>query len=153
MKSFTMRVLGVLNVLFALAGFYYFSTLASWRWQEISALSMRAYGIIVAVSVISSTLVAGLGYYGIVLLKKDDKALAKVRLIFIAEIAYFVISVLTFWSVLPLHDVGNGGIGSLVGLVQGPLVPQLVTGYPLFGILATFLSRAKHRPMPASPVS
>lgn len=135
-----MRAVGTLNILFGVTGLCYFAVIVAWRRASLPGMASGAWFIFLSLSFASTVIVSFAVYVGIRLLKKDDAGLKSVAITFGAEIAYFVIYVVVFWLVLPLHGAGRSVfVASTLGM--GPLDPQIATGYPLFGLIVTLLLR------------
>jgi len=136
------RLLGGANVVFVLAGLYYFSALSIARWGrwklEATALDWWLFALLTITSLI---LVVRLADYGIRMLRGDASILRSLVILFLIEIAYFLVVTVIDWVVLPV-PLANRAVGFWeAGLDL--LTPQYLTGYPLLGGIAAFLMMRK----------
>jgi hypothetical protein len=133
-----MYALGLLNALYCLAGILYFSAMISLHWQKwLSNVSRTDWVIFALLSMICLSLVSFIGYLGVRLMKKDETILKTLTVLFAAEIAYFIADVILFWRILPSSmDAITFGIWEVA---EDAMVPQLLTGYPLIGIIVCFV--------------
>lgn len=142
MKKWTARILGVLNVLFGLNGIWYFITRLTWHFQKSSvAYSTRDWIIFSLLSFCALSMVSSLMYLGIRLTIGSKTNLRLMVLIFTAEILYFVadsVYVVPINPSLAMH-LPTG----FWGLAVDPIAPQIVTGYPLLGILVCIVLMRK----------
>jgi len=142
-----MRIVGALNLAFGLGGGIYSAAMLSWKWRNLpGAPSMSAWTVFLSLLAISSLLVALLIHLGIRLLGRDESAIRRTAVIFSVEICYFLGYVALFWIVIPLRSPTWPGLaGHFFGMIQGPLAPQIVTGYPVLGLLAMLLIGRRNR--------
>jgi hypothetical protein len=141
MKFWVMRLFGGLNLAFGIAGFLYSGLMLSRTWRDLPGTrSEIAWIVFLSVLTVGTLLVGSLFYLGIRLLARDESAIRSTATLFGFEMCFFAIYVIIFWIVIPANEGYWPGLaGHLLGMMQGPLVPQIVTGYPLFGLLAMLL--------------
>jgi hypothetical protein len=137
MQAWPMRVLGALNILFVLLGAFYSAAMVQMSWKKWLGSSFLDWIVFAILSAISVGMVLYLAHLGIRLIKKDVKALWHLCLLFVAEIAYFVVVFYVTWFVLP--DSLSAIAAAFWGMAQNPIVPQIVTGYPLVGLVITLV--------------
>jgi hypothetical protein len=129
-----MRILGVLNVLFGLEGIWYFITRLTWHFQKAPAVySTRDWAMFSLLSFCTLSMVILLAYLGIRLIIGNKTDLRIVVFLFAAEILYFFADATIFVLIHP-SSVTHIEIG-FWGLAASPIAPQIVTGYPLLGII------------------
>jgi hypothetical protein len=87
-----------------------------------------------------------LAYLGIRLIRKDARALLQLCLLFTAEILYICVLVDVTWIRMPI-SMSNIAVG-FWGMADAPLVPQLLTGYPLIGAVITLIMLIVRRKSP-----
>ena len=135
MKKWTMRILGVLNALFGLVGIWYFITRLTGHFQKTSVVySTRDWTIFSLLSFCTLLMVSSLAYLGIRLIITGNRTNLRLMVfIFAAEILYFFANAVNFVLISP-SPVTHLEI-SFGGLAAGPIAPQVVTGYPLLGIV------------------
>jgi hypothetical protein len=147
-----MRILGIFNILYCISGVYYFAAVASWHWDKLRGYTSGFEWFIFAILfVISLSLVGAVGYLGVRAFAGDKLALKLLAIVFAAELAYFVVDVVVFWLVLPpsMDHV-------VLGLWEAPedlLAPQIITGYPLLGIIVSLILHFRSRPKLAKAAS
>jgi len=141
MRDWVMRIVGGLNVIFGAGGFWYSAVMLSAKWRTAPGNpSKSAWYVFISLLVLSSVLVSLVVYLGVCLLKRGEDAVRGATIVFAAEILCFLVYVPLFWLVLPLYaPAWPGSAGHLPGMMLGPLVPQIATGYPLLGLLAMLL--------------
>ena len=149
MKTWIMRTVGALNVLFSAFGFYYFALRLSYSWHGRWPGSPTAtdWFVFLTLSALTCGLVASVGYLGVRLLRGDESVIITTAVVFGAEIVYFLGDILLFWVLLRSRPEITVGF---FGIAQIPLDPQLVTGYPLLGGVALLLARIR-RSVQTSP--
>ncbi len=134
MQAWPMRVLGGLNILFVALGAFYAASILHMHWKKwpISP-AYQDWMIFAALSAISIFLLAYLGYLGIRLIRRDSAALWPLCTFFMGEIAYFaaVFYITSFALPASMSAVAVG----FWAMGLNPLVPQVVTGYPLVGLV------------------
>jgi hypothetical protein len=134
MAKWTMRILGLLNVVFALIGIWYYIIRLSWHFQKASAVhSTRDWGIFSLLSLCTLSMISLLGYLGIKLIIADRRALRLTVIVFAAELLYFFADMQIFWRIAPT-SMAQLTIG-FWELATCLIAPQIFTGYPLFGII------------------
>jgi len=140
-----MRTLGMFNVLFCAFGIVYFSLTALWHWKAWTAhTSMFEWLIFVTLCVICLSLVILVGYLGKRASAGDKAVLKYLAVVFAVELVYVVVDVAVFWLVLPAsmdHVVLGFWEAS-----ENFLTPQIITGYPLLGIIASLILHFRSRP-------
>jgi len=134
MHGWPMRVLGALNVVFVALGAFYAAAMIQRHWHNWPGSPIyQDWVIFVALNAISIAMILYLGFLGIKLMRVDANALFQLCLLFVAEIAYFGAIVYVTWFVVP--DSMSTVAVSFWGMAQNPLVPQIVTGFPLVGLI------------------
>jgi hypothetical protein len=148
MKLWVMRIVGGLNLALGFGGIAYSAVMLSERWRMLpGGPSMSAWIVFLSLLGASILLVGCLIYLGIRLLCRDEAAIGRTAVLFGAEMFYFLAYVVLFWIVIPLKNAQWPGLaGHLFGMIQGPLTPQIVTGYPVLGLLAMVLIRRRDQP-------
>ena len=146
MQVWTMRILGALNILFVTIGAYYSVVMIHLHWNRWPGNpSHYEWKIFVFLYAISVLMVLYLAYLGVRLIKKDAKALLKLSLLFLAEMLYFFVHTYSTWNVTPASMSMTVAV-SFLGMALDPLAPQIVTGYPLIGlVIALVLSLIRQR--------
>ena len=130
------RIFGGLNILPGLLGMYYFAYLIEIHWRKWPGNpSAVDWAVFVALSSVTTFLVLYLGYLGVRLIRVDSAALRQVCLVFLLGIIYFFADVCVNWIIFPLWKSSTITVG-FWGIAAGPLVPQIITGYPLIGFVA-----------------
>jgi hypothetical protein len=144
MFSWIMRLFGGLNILVALFGLYYSFYMLQMHWHHWPGNpSHLDWAVFLTLSLLSTFIILYLGYLGVRLIKRDVGALRKVCLVFIFEILYFWADVIVNWNLVsPSRITIQVGFW---GIALAPLDPQIVTGYPLIGIVATIVLVFFHR--------
>ena len=128
MAKWVMRVLGLLNLFFGVAGAWYYAINLRWNLQKLPAgPSMRDWVILSLLSLVELSMVCLVGYLGVKLMMGETKVLRFTAIVFL-EIFWLPIPLLMAHSSMPLWEVGTGFIA-----------PQIVTAYPLFGIIVCLL--------------
>jgi hypothetical protein len=133
-----MRVLGALNIAFVVLGAFYAASILHMHWNKWPVTpAYQDWMIFAALSAFSIFLLAYLGYLGIRLLRRDSGALWKLCTFFLGEIAYFAVAFYITSFALP-ESMTAVAVGFwAMGL--NPLVPQVVTGYPLVGLVISLV--------------
>ena len=95
-------------------------------------------------SSLSLLLLLWLGYSGFRLVRKDEGAIRRAPLPFLAELLYFISYVVVFWLVLPMKypSIQTTTLG-FWDLAQAPLDPQVATGYPLIALIVMLILKHK----------
>jgi|SRR5208282_435897 len=149
--KWAMRILGLLNVFFGIVGIWYYIIDLSWhflKWQ--AAYGIRDWAVFSLLSLCTLLLVCLLGYFGIRLIAGDKTVLRFTIIVFVLEALYFFADVSVFWLILPasIADVAIGFWEHAWDLIA----PQIVTLYPLFGIIVcTVLLRKSNNVSTPSP--
>ena len=114
---------------------YYFAAMVEMHWGRWPGNpSPLDWAVFVALSSTSAFFVLYLGYLGArLLIKEDAAALRLVCVVFVLEIGYFWADTLVTWNLgmifRPHISVG------LWGIAMDPLAPQVITGYPVIGLI------------------
>ena len=138
MQAWPMRVLGALNILFVALGAFYSGGMIQMHWNKWpGSPSHLHWAVFMFLDAISISMILYLGYLGVRLIKKDARALWHLCLLFVAEIAYFAVVVYVTWFLMPASM--SAIAVDFWGMAQDPLVPQVVTGYPLVGLVIAFV--------------
>jgi hypothetical protein len=74
-----------------------------------------------------------LGYFGVRLLQERESVIPLNVGLFASEIAYALFNVVVFWMIPPI-SMSSVTIG-FWQVAEGSLVPQFITGYPLWGMV------------------
>ena len=134
MKRWTMRILGMLNVLFGLVGLWFFVIRLIWHFQKAPVVySTRDWAIFVLLSFCTLSTVTLLAYLGIRLIIGNKTDLRLMVFLFAAEILYFFADAVNVLVINP-SSITHIEI-RFWGLAASPIAPQIVTGYPLLGII------------------
>lgn len=134
-RIWLMRVLGVLNILFALIGLYYFGVILRLNgrrgWIGSGSPALRHWIIFSVLCSLTVGLTVYLIYLGAQLLRNENSALRPVCIVFGIEILS-VFAMGASWAVLPGNPDLIGGFFSIPG---DPFAPQIATGYPIIGLI------------------
>jgi hypothetical protein len=143
MTQWIVRLIGALNILYGSLGVIYFALMLSWHWHKWpGAPSPRDWFVFLVLSALSITLIAYLIFLGIRLLQNDRTAIRSTSTVLAIELIYFLATTVLFWLILP-PSKASVAIG-FWEMAQDPLAPQIITAYPLIGLLVTLiLSRKK----------
>jgi len=129
-----MRILGLLNVFFGIVGIWYFIMELSWHFQKWSAAyGARDWAVLSLFSLCTLLLICSLGYSGLRLIAGDKTVLRFTIIVFVLEILYFFADVIVFWIILPV-SIAPVTIGFWEH-AWDLIAPQIVTAYPLIGII------------------
>jgi hypothetical protein len=138
MKAWPMRVLGALNISFTALGAFYAASMFHMSWKKWPGPPVyQDWVIFVVLNAISIYLILYLGYLGVRLIRKDAKVLWQLCMFFVGEIAYFVAVVYITSFVLPA-SMSTVAVGFWAAALN-PLVPQIVTGFPLVGLVISMV--------------
>ena len=150
MQTWTMRILGVLNIMYVAIGIW-FSAIMVWaHWRNWPGNpSSLDWAVFVFLYAISPLMIASLAYLGMRLIRKDARAILQLGLLFVAEMVYFFVLTTVTWLILPM-SLSKIAVG-FWGLSQDPLAPQVVTGYPLLGLVLTLVLLLMRRKLPKDP--
>ncbi len=133
MKKWTMRILGGFNILQFPAGIYYTAVVISWHWRHWPMPPSNIYWyLFILYFGLNLALIALLAYLGWRLIRGDEKAILNMSLVLFIEMLSFFTSVQVFWLALPKYVPVFDTPGDL-------LAPQVVTGYPVIGLLITLV--------------
>lgn len=134
MQAWPMRVLGALNIAFVALGAFYAASILHMRWHKWPVPpTYQDWMVFAVLNAISVFLIAYLGYLGVRLIRKDSDALWKLCMFFLGEIAYFALVFYITSFALPESMTAVAAGFWAMGL--NPLIPQIVTGYPLVGLV------------------
>ncbi len=138
MRRWLLRFLATLNLFFALGGLVYFAVmLPKLRHEWPPAASKTDWILFAAFTGLNLALVCALGYFGVKLLAGREPAIRLITLIFAAEILSFFAGSIVFWLIRPMYDIPFSVVS------DAPITPQIVTAYPLIGLLLTLLLRRR----------
>lgn len=138
MKKWIVRIVGVLNIVFMAFGAYYFSVLLLLHWQKWPGHPSNFDWLIFAL--LSSTclfFIGFVGYSGVQLIRGSLSILGPLAVVFVLEILFFVSTFVLFWMILPTSRA-TIAVG-FWGIAQSPIVPQVITGYPIVGTIVVLL--------------
>jgi hypothetical protein len=152
MRKSAMRVFGVLNLVFGVLGPSFFAS-EIWRESRIygrqwpGSPSNIEWALFIVLCGLTLAMTIGLGYCGLRLLANDRRFLIPTCLILIGELMYFFATAAS-WAVIP----GNSNlIGGFFTTTDWPIAPQLVVGYPAWGLIGTFMLLVRKPRPPISP--
>jgi hypothetical protein len=149
MQAWPMRVLGALNLAFVALGALYAASMLQVHWNNWpGSPNYQEWVVFVVLNAISIYLILYLGYLGMRLIRKDATALWQLCMFFAGEIAYFVAVVYITSFVLPA-SMSTIAVG-FWAMALNPLVPQVVTGYPLVGLVIALVILLIRRSPPAT---
>lgn len=138
MLAWMMRILGAFNLLFIAFGAYYSVVMVQIHWNRWPGNPTPLdWLVLLCLYAVSILILLYLGYLGIRLIKKDESALWKLSLLFVTGMVYFYVFVTVTWVVMPT-STSKIAVG-LWGRSQDPLAPQIITGYPLIGLIITLI--------------
>jgi hypothetical protein len=133
MKKWTMRILGGLNILSFLTGICYIALATTRPWVHwVKPPSNIYWFIFVLFLVVNLALISLLAYLGVRLLKGDEAAILHTSAVLFAEIVSFFLSTFVFWYHFPKYVPVFDTCTDLLG-------PQIVTGYPVLGLVVTLV--------------
>jgi hypothetical protein len=130
-----LRIFGGLNIFPGIVGMYFFAVEVQAHWGRWPGNpSTLDWVVFVALSSTSAFLVLYLGYLGVgLLIGRGAATLWQVCLIFVLEIGYFWADTFVTWNLgmifRPHISVG------FWGTAIDPLAPQVITGYPIIGLI------------------
>lgn len=138
LKKWGLRCLGWITVLYCMCGITFYA------WELISTKGvwpgsphLRDWLIFALLSAFTLGLTSYLGYLATRLARGDEAAIQPMRVLWWIEIAYFCANVAVFWQIIP--STNPGLTLGFFSFPEGPFDPQLVTGYPVIGLIAVFL--------------
>jgi len=145
MKKWTMRILGVLNVSFGFYGLWFFITCLTWHFQKAPVTyGIRDWTVFSLLSFCTVLMVSFLGYWGIRLIIGNEINLRLMVFIFSAEILYFFASAV---NVVPFNpSLAEHLPITFWQLAATPIAPQIITGYPLLGIVICIVLLRRRNP-------
>jgi hypothetical protein len=133
MKKWTMRILGSLNIVCFLTGICYTVLAATRPWVHRVKPPSDIYWLIFALFLgVNLVLISMLAYFGVRLLKGDETAILHTSAVFSAEIMSFILSTSLFWYHFPKYVPEFDTCADI-------FAPQILTGYPVIGIVATLV--------------
>jgi hypothetical protein len=131
-------IFGLLNILYCLAGLAYFIAMSSLHWEEWTLKQgILGWTVFVSLAAICLVLSCSIGLMGIRQLMGDETIFRCTAILLGSVLIYSVVDVLVFWVILP-QSLSTLTFG-FWEVAEGPLVPQVVTGYPLWGGLAMIM--------------
>lgn len=142
----TIRAFGCANLFFVAVGVYFqVETLLSVRRHHRpiagAPYDIQAFYVMTALDFVSLVLLAAAGLY---LLSRNRRGLLLCNVVFIYEITSFIFGVLLGlgfsmaggkWALVGMSVAAAGGIGNM------GTSPQLLTGYPVIGLIVLNLAR------------
>jgi hypothetical protein len=134
MTKWTMRIFGLLNVMFGIAGIWFYIVDLNSHFHKLPPTSdVRSWTVFTLLSLCTLSFVCLLAYCGIRLIIGDKAVLRLTAIVFTAEILYFIADVSIFWVIFPasMAQVAIGFWERAWDLIA----PQIVTAYPLIGIV------------------
>jgi hypothetical protein len=136
MRTWTMRIVGGLNVLFAALALWYLEEMIRMKWNRWPSSATGTDWVVFAVLLaISVYLVVHLAFYGIRLMKKNEAALLPCILLFAVESVGVYLSVVILWLVLPQSM--NKIIFGLWWVALSPIHVEGLSGYSVLGFVVT----------------
>lgn len=136
MRIWTMRIVGVLNVLFAALSLTYLAGMLNIHWNRWPAsATARDWAIFALLLTLSVYLVVHVAFYGIRLLKHNESAVLPCLLLYAAQTLGAMAGYWVIWLVLP-QSMMNISFG-LWSVALTPLDVQVLSGFTIFGVLAT----------------
>jgi hypothetical protein len=146
MAKWIMRVLGSLNILFGLIGICYFAIRLTGHLKKAEvAYSTGSWVIFSLLSLFALSMVLLLVYLGIRLITADSSILGSTAIIFAAEVLYFFLDMVIFWEITP-----SSMAQLTIGFWELPtclIAPQILTAYPLIGIIICIVLSRKCTPV------
>ena len=134
MTKWTMRILGVLNMLAGIAGIWFFIVDLDWHFQKLPSVhDWASWSVFCLLSLCTLSLVSSLAYCGIRLVIGDRSVLRLTIIVYVAEILYFIADVLVFWLIVP-ESMAHIAIG-FWERAWDLIAPQIITAFPLLGII------------------
>lgn len=136
MRKWAMRIVGALNVLFAILALSYLEEMLRMHWNKWPSSATSSDWVIFAfLLAISVYLVVHPAYLGIRLIKKHESALLPCILLFAAETLGVFSSVVVLWLMLPRSM--SKVIFGLWSVALSPIDVEVFSGYSLIGFVAT----------------
>jgi hypothetical protein len=145
MKTYTFRLIGLLNISFAALGLGALA-LQSWAFSLYPPEVTGSEGTPVRLAfrtaqLCSIVLLPALGYCGVKLMRLSAKLIIPCAFLFAAEIAYWGLSRLVWpWIFSP-----NILAATRSGLLNLGFALQILTGYPVLGLIALYFLRTGSR--------
>jgi len=136
MRTWTMRILGVLNLLFGVGGLCYFAESLFVHWNKWPPSATKCeWAIFAILLVISTYFVVHLGYCGLRLIRSDESAILPSCILFAAGNIGELLSVQVFWLIVPLSM--SKIVFGLWEVALSAFDVQVLSGYALFGFVVT----------------
>ena len=147
MQTWMMRILGALNILYVAISAWYSVIMVHMHWNRWpgNPTSMN-WAVFLFLYALSAVMIVYLAYLGIRLIRKDSKVLLQLCFLFVAEMVYFFVFVTVTWVILPM-SMSKIAVG-FWGMAQDPLAPQVITGYPLVGLVFALFMLLMRRRLP-----
>jgi succinate dehydrogenase hydrophobic anchor subunit len=143
MKRWMMRVSGGLNILNCAAGIYFTAVAVRLQWHHWSQPPSKHYWLFFFLFFIfNSALIGLLAYFGVKLIKGDDAAILLTSAVLLAGFMSFVLGTMVFWVGLPKYV-------PFLDTSADPLAPQILTGYPMIGLIVTLVLAIRNQRGPA----
>ena len=142
-RQWIIRCLGWLTFLYCLFGavFYvwqFFAVSGDWPGSP----TLADWALFAALSTVTVGTNGYLGHQALRLARADEAALRSMRMLWWIEILYFCADVVVFWQIMPAAKAPL--MVGFFGLAAGPFVPQIVTGYPVIGLIVVSLLSRRH---------
>ena len=145
MRKWTMRILGALNVLFGFYGLWFFGSLLILHFQRAPVVyNIRDWTVFSLLSLCTVSMVSSLAYLGMRLIIGSKTNLRLMIFIFAAEILYFWVDSVNFVLIHPFP--ATYAEINFLGLAASPIGPQIITGYPLLGIVICIVLLRRRNP-------
>jgi succinate dehydrogenase hydrophobic anchor subunit len=149
MKKWAMRILGALNVLFGFYGLWFFVTCLNGHFKKAQVVyNTRDWIVFCSLSFCTVLMVSSLAYLGVRLIIGSKTSLRLMASIFAAEILYFFADAV---NVVPLNpSLATHVPISYWAVAASPIAPQIITGYPLLGIVLCVVLLRRRKPVEIS---
>jgi hypothetical protein len=152
MRKWGLRIVGTLNILMALCGVCYSWAHLSWNWHRLPPFSRAGvWTVFFCLTGLTLTLVAGLTYFGWRLLRADLAAMRGTAILFGLEIVYILIDLIVFGAIITLSGRVDPRVNSFWSMSYDAMVPQMLTGYPLLGLIAMIAMRPRRHALGTLP--
>jgi len=151
MRKWGLRIVGTLNILMALYGVCYFWVHLSWNWHRLPPFSRAGvWAAFFCLTGLTLTLVAALTYFGWRLLRADSAALRGAAILFGLEILYILIDLIVFSTIITLSGMVDPRVNSFWQMSFDAMLPQMLTGYPVLGLIAMIAMRPRRHALATS---
>jgi hypothetical protein len=136
MRTWTLRIIGALNILFTVLALLYLAGMLQMHWNRWpSSATSSDWVIFVFLLAISVYIVVHLAYCGIDLIKLDESALLPCLLLFASETLGVWLSVWVLWLMLP-PSMGKIIFG-LWEVAISPVHVEVLSGYSTVGFVVS----------------